>query len=573
MIDWIKKLFDASHPIHNPMAPKLRAVLSESLEDMEKLYRAAAHQVAAESPNSMRCQPLEYVQQLKDLQRGLVTKILVEIAQCDRRWNAAELAAAKMVLRHAWGSEVSDDKLSTAVQNVTAHADVLKWEELVTPFRAIDCLDQHTPQLLALAHRIAHVIAKADGMIMPAEFAALNRVKDELEAALQSGLKKRAPIQTAPSKPALNDSSSRSRQQAAPADHPNKTANRIRPTSARGTSDRSSNPETYTSLKPGKTSRRNQPTQGPAETNASKSAGKSQEKTQGDSANEVEPPSPQEREETLQAAMSELENLIGLDPVKKDIRELVAFIQIQEQRKALQMATAQVSLHTVFEGNPGTGKTTVARILGKIFCGLGLLEKGHSVETDRSGLVAEYAGQTGPKTQARIDEAMDGVLFIDEAYSLVSSSGIGGDDAFGVEAIQALLKRMEDDRDRLIVVMAGYPEPMKQLLQSNPGLSSRFQRTFGFPDYNADELVQIFVGMCETSSYQLTSDAKQKLYNEFQSVIDHKDEHFGNGRLARNVFELAIRRQASRLASVAPITRELLMTLESEDIEVKGGRE
>ena len=170
-------------------------------------------------------------------------------------------------------------------------------------------------------------------------------------------------------------------------------------------------------------------------------------------------------------ALADLEQLIGLDRVKQEITTLTNYLNLQQHRQEASLPVQQLSLHMVFQGNPGTGKTTVARIVGRIFKSLGLLKRGHLVETDRAGMVAEYAGQTAPKTHRKIDEALDGILFIDEAYSLVAS---GQEDAYGHEAVQALVKRMEDDRHRLVVIIAGYPEPIDQLLHSNPGLSSRF---------------------------------------------------------------------------------------------------
>jgi hypothetical protein len=267
--------------------------------------------------------------------------------------------------------------------------------------------------------------------------------------------------------------------------------------------------------------------------------------------------------ESLTEVLRDLDELIGLDSIKDEVHELVNFLTIQAERGKLNLPQTAISLHAVYTGNPGTGKTTVARLVGRILGAMGILARGHLIETDRSGLVAEYAGQTAPKTHKRIDEALDGVLFIDEAYSLMAEKG---DDPYGAEAVQTLLKRMEDDRDRLVVILAGYPRPMERLLRSNPGLSSRFGRTFVFPDYTAGELGRIFQTMCDRDRYQLPAATRVRLLLGFQYLLARRDEHFGNGRVARNVFERSIRRLANRLANITPLTRELLTTLRPEDI-------
>lgn len=257
-----------------------------------------------------------------------------------------------------------------------------------------------------------------------------------------------------------------------------------------------------------------------------------------------------------------LNGLIGLAPVKAEISALANFISIQKARVAKGMKRAPVSYHCVFTGNPGTGKTTVARIVAEIYRDLGVLKKGHLVETDRSGLVAEYVGQTAVKTNKIIDSALDGVLFIDEAYTLVQ---VGQND-YGLEAISTLLKRMEDDRDRLVVVLAGYGEEMKAFINANPGLQSRFNRYVDFPDYSADELAKIFLLLVKKNQYVCTSEVMASLNDIMQQAINAKDPNFGNGRYVRNLFERAIQRQAVRLSTIGSLTEEMLAELTLHDL-------
>ncbi|PHS11412.1 MAG: AAA family ATPase [Blastopirellula sp.] len=277
-----------------------------------------------------------------------------------------------------------------------------------------------------------------------------------------------------------------------------------------------------------------------------------------------------DKDQMLADAQEELATLVGLEEVKNEIRLLIDFLKIQVARESHGIPRTDISLHMVFCGNPGTGKTTVARIIGHILCGLNFLEKGHTIETDRSGLVAGYAGRTGTKTNERIDEAKDGVLFIDEAYSLSSENT---EDVYGEEAVQVLLKRMEDERNSLVVILAGYPKPMKSMIRSNPGLSSRFQRTFVFPDYNAESMLEIFNLMCQKHHYRYTRKAKEKLLAHFHQAWLDRDEHFGNGRFVRNVFEKSIRHMSSRLVLVTPpLTKKLLTTIVDEDIRYKSSK-
>lgn len=259
----------------------------------------------------------------------------------------------------------------------------------------------------------------------------------------------------------------------------------------------------------------------------------------------------------------ELNNLIGLSRVKTDIDSLRNLIRIQAMRQQNGLSNTSVSYHCVFTGNPGTGKTTVARIVAGIYKELGILTKGHLVEVDRSKLVAEYVGQTAVKTNKVIDEALDGVLFIDEAYTLV-----GGENDFGSEAIATLLKRMEDDRDRLVVILAGYTNEIKGFIDSNPGLQSRFNRYIQFDDYSIEELVSIFKYNLRKSQYKIKRDALDEVQRIITNDINRKDKHFGNARYCRNLFEKIIQNQANRLARLQSIDNEQLVIITKEDINV-----
>ena len=249
--------------------------------------------------------------------------------------------------------------------------------------------------------------------------------------------------------------------------------------------------------------------------------------------------------------------------MKSEIKSLENFLKVQIERDKQGLKQTSLSYHCVFTGNPGTGKTTVARILAEIYKNLGIIERGHLVETDRSGLVAEYVGQTAVKTNKIIDSALDGVLFIDEAYSLAVGSKID----YGNEAIATLLKRMEDNRDRLIVILAGYTDEMKTFIDSNPGLQSRFSRYIEFSDYSAEDLYKIFESKMKEEEYTITDEAKVYLQKFFADSVIHKDRNFGNGRFVRNIFEKVITQQSNRLASLPNLNSKILSEITIDDLK------
>ena len=261
---------------------------------------------------------------------------------------------------------------------------------------------------------------------------------------------------------------------------------------------------------------------------------------------------------SLPGAMSKLQALIGLPAVKNEIETLVAFAQVEERRRQAHLPTNQTSLHLVFTGNPGTGKTTVARVVGEIYAALGLLKRGHTVEVDRAGLVAGFVGQTAIKTQDVIRNALDGVLFIDEAYSLAVSDGSNN---FGQEAIDTLLKAMEDQRGRLAVIAAGYGKEMQSFINSNPGLKSRFTRFVHFEDYTPDDLLKIFFGLATQAGITLTEDAHIRVRNILER--NHGGTGWsGNGRAVRTLFEKVVQEQARRISRIPDANLQIIESVD-----------
>ena len=274
-------------------------------------------------------------------------------------------------------------------------------------------------------------------------------------------------------------------------------------------------------------------------------------------------PGSSRNEKSLEELQEELNSMIGLEKVKTNIASLVNLIKVKTMRDKLGFKTPDISLHLVFSGNPGTGKTTVARLLAKIYHQLGVVSHGQLVEVDRAGLVEGYVGQTAIKTSEVIDSAMGGVLFIDEAYTL---TGQKESEDFGQEAVDTLLKRMEDNRDDLVVIVAGYTKEMNKFINSNPGLKSRFNKFIEFPDYTGDEMYQIFTGMCNSHDYNLDKEADAHVKEYLADLAQNHGENFANAREVRNYFERSIERQASRVVKEPLIDASSLTTFKLADV-------
>ena len=271
------------------------------------------------------------------------------------------------------------------------------------------------------------------------------------------------------------------------------------------------------------------------------------------------------RNASVQQLDKQLEHLIGLKEIKQTVHEIYAWLYVNRLRKQHNLAVKQQTLHMLFKGNPGTGKTTVARILGKLFADMNILQKGHLIEAERADLVGEYIGQTAQKTRELIKKAQGGILFVDEAYSL----GRGGEKDFGKEAIDTLVKHMEDKKDDFILILAGYSDEMEDFMDLNPGLPSRFPLILSFPNYDEHELLQIAEQMIEEREYVLTDEAKKKLERHFKQKVTEEADSFSNGRYVRNLIEKMIRKQAVRLVKEGFPNREALLTIRSMDITIE----
>ena len=269
-----------------------------------------------------------------------------------------------------------------------------------------------------------------------------------------------------------------------------------------------------------------------------------------------------EKAESIEDLKAELQSYIGLAHIKDEVQDLINLVTVYQMRKQHDLPVSDLSLHMVFSGNPGTGKTMIARLMARIYKTLGILEGGQLVEVDRSALVAGYVGQTATKTMEVLEKAKGGVLFIDEAYTLSR----GAENDYGQEAIDTILKYMEDHRDEIVVIVAGYVDLMKEFVYSNPGLESRFNRFLHFPDYTGEELMEIFQMRCEKNCYMLSDEAKAEVQN-YLATVSQTHKTFGNGRGVRNLFEKILVEQANRLAVMENITRESLMEVTLEDVQ------
>ena len=482
-------------------------MLRRVLRDCGKLYKQCGRWMVRRYPTMIQGDPSKFEELMDDLHRGLLIKVYVTIVRADDRWTGPEKRVAAAMIEYLWGGdELRGGELRDAATGLFTQADALSWESLLAPFVRYTPLADSKAQVETIVMRLANLVAKCDGQTMPEEAVALHTLQRSIDMAMH---------------PANPDST------LAPIGHAS--------------------------------------SEGPSSVAYQRQRNEQESDDLFDGDVPVE--STMSREQRLKSAMDELDSLIGLGAVKDRVRSYANFLRLQQQRRDKGLSTMPISLHMAFVGNPGTGKTTVARIIGQILGALGTLPSGHVVETDRGGLVAEFAGQTAPKTNKLCDSAKGGVLFIDEAYSLVDKSG---EDVYGREAVGTLLKRMEDDRESMAVILAGYTDEMDQMIRSNPGLSSRINTRIDFEDYAPADLGRIFEAMCQQNQYHLPSSARHRALLGFHVLYEKRDRHFGNGRTVRNAFEDTVRKLADRIADVTQLSESLLTELTPQDICVPG---
>lgn len=488
--------------------------------------------------------------QMDELHQGLVMKIYATAVPSLTPGAMHGRQLGRATLEHIWGTTVMGSRLHEAVTWLMDESEKFRWRDLVRPFAEIPPLRDKWGELESLAIRAATLIATADGDESVSDNEMLESMRRQFEQ-IEARSTDRFVSDAKPSRDAIK--------------WLREEAERLR----QGTSidsvgdNRDPGGRTTSGNNKGRPTR-DDDRKVPVPT----TAGGAHKPPAGQAAKQ-EPEVEDNRtpEERLADARKKLDELIGLESIKDSVKTLTNFLAMEKRRVAEGLPSTQPSLHMAFVGNPGTGKTSVARVIAEIYGALGILAKGHLVETDRTGLVAEYAGQTGPKTNAKIDEALDGVLFIDEAYTLIDESG---QDQYGREAVQTLLKRMEDQRDRLVVILAGYTNEMDRMIKSNPGLSSRVGTTMEFEDYTPEELCRIFALMAAKAKYELPTESRRRLLHGFTFLYATRDRHFGNGRTARNSFERSVKKLANRIADMKEVSRELLTTLQPEDIELAG---
>ncbi len=495
-------------PVDQTIEPQLRRLM----RDCRKLYAAGAKLMIDRHPTLLGNSASGFAELMEDLHRGLLIKVYTQTIRSDGKWSRMEKYIGALLIEHLWDEHLRGNQLREAADGLLARSDQLSWDSLLAPFVRYEPLRELVGQVETIASRLANLIAKSDGLTTPEETITLHEIRSEISRALRRSRNGSA----GPHPPGEQETDF--------LHSPNERSGQVAIGGAGAAMPRSVN---------------NSPATSP----------------------QVDPA------QRLADALAELDSLVGLGEVKQRIKSLSNFLLLQRKRHTAGLATMPISLHMAFVGNPGTGKTTVARIVGQILGAMGILQSGHLVETDRSGLVAQYAGQTAVKTNALCDSALGGVLFIDEAYSLVDTSG---DDAYGREALQTLLKRMEDNRDRLVVILAGYPEQMEQMIRTNPGLCSRINTRISFDDYSPADLGRIFESLCQRNDYRLPGESRHRLLVAFDAAYRQRDRHFGNGRLARNAFEDCVRRLADRIAGIVPLTDALMTNLTPQDIVIPG---